>query len=60
MEEEIDVEIKGESCSSRQYYRRKILKKYLGDIQGETAVVDDFNNSDGGPSIFQPMSLILY
>ena len=51
-EEEIDAEIKGESCSGLQYYRRKILGKHLGDIQRETAVADDLNNYDNGPSMF--------
>ena len=59
-EEEIDAKIKGESCSSLQYYRRKIPEKHLGDIQGETMVADDFNNSYSGPSMFQHISLILF
>ena len=51
IKEEIDAQMKGESMLD-SIVEEKIPEKHLGDIQevqGETTMVDDFNNSNGDP-----------
>ena len=51
IKEEIDAQMKGESMLD-SIVEEKIPEKQLGDIQEvqrETTMVDDFNNSNGDP-----------